>query len=57
VHIIIGLVPGVSEYRILEYPEMIKAFGDDLELVADWCDEMNEKGCPVEFTIAFQEVE
>lgn len=38
--------------EILEYPELMnKAFGEDLELAADWINDISES-CPVEFTIA-----
>lgn len=35
---------------------MKKAFGDDLELAAEWIEEIHQALCPAEFVIATEEV-
>lgn len=41
---------------VIEYNQLMRPFGDDLELAAEWCADINEPGmCPLEFTIAYKE--
>ena len=41
----------VSNGGIVEY-DMEKAFGDDIESMAEWCQSMADVRCPVEFVVA-----
>lgn len=55
-HKIIALIKGTT--RVIEYEQLATAFGDDLELMAAWCAEVNEPDrCPLEFVIAWEETE
>jgi len=49
-YIIIGIK---RDGTIIEYPQMMRPFGDDIELAAEWCYNVNLPDmCPMEFTLA-----